>query len=299
MATEFLSSESREEARLKLGEVVGRFQDEIGSPPTLGEFLEIVGLAVPSASDDFDASPGTFRLDAKVGGKRYRPGRDSRVAELNDATFVDASSFLAFIGERVSAAQGHAAPPDDLAVTILGVIQHEDVVFDDVRGTDISSLVATAQKPAAKPKLGDVVAIPVGNSGYRMAVVIARNRFGTAIGLLGPATAHPHLSKASLETAVRKFVYTDDQLFAKRVWLIVGNDDKLLSLFPSDPEIYHGPDPIFPNAQLGEFGAAETAAGVMRQIAKSEAEDVGLLDNSYRQLFVSTYLHQLLADGTI
>lgn len=298
MATEVLSPKSRAEVRGKLREIIGSFREEIGTPPTLGEFLEIVGLAVPLASDDIEASPGTFHFDAKVDGKRYRSGRDSQVAELNDRAFVDVSSLVAFFGGQVRAVHGHAASPNELASAILEALQGEDVSFDDVRGASVSSLVATASKPVAKPKLGDIVAIPVGNSGYRMAVVIARNRFGTAIGLLGDATVIPRVGKISPEVAQR-FIYTDDQLIAKGMWVIVGHNDNLLNLFPSDPEIYHGPDPIFPSVQLGEFGAAETASGTMRQISKNEAEEVGLLNSSYRQLFVSTYLHQLMVDGII
>jgi hypothetical protein len=35
---------------------------------------------------------------------------------------------------------------------------------------------------------------------------------------------------------------------------------------------------------LGEFGAAENANGRLRQVDKAEAELVGLLDGSYRQV---------------
>lgn len=299
MATEYFSAEVRAKALLRLKEVLSSFQDEIGSPPTLGEFLEIVGLAMPSASEDIDVSPGVFQIDAKVGGKKYRPRHDSRVPELNDSAFVDASSLLTFIGEQVSAGHGRAASLGDLATAILEILRGEDVAFDDIRGTEVNSLAVTVPKNAAKPKPGDLIAIPVGNSGYRMAVITARNRFGTAIGLLGPATSLPRVNKASLSSAAERSVYTDDQLFSEGVWMIVGHDDELLSRFPPDPEIYHGPDLIFPDAQLGEFGAAETASGVIRQITKNEAEEVGLLDNSYQQIFVSTHLQQLITDGII
>jgi hypothetical protein len=295
MATGSLSDDIRAEARLHLRSVISTFRDDIGSVPTLGEFLEIIGLALISVSKESGLPSGVVGFDAKVGRTRYQSQQRSRVSELNDSAFADATAFLATIGT----ACGRVTSSNDLETAILEILQDDGVAFEDVRGSDVSRVAAVSVKSVSKPKVGDILAIPVGDTCYRMAVVTARNRFGTAIGLIGLSSAFPRVSGESLKSTARRSIYTDDQLIVSGMWKTVGHDDKLPTLFPTDPEIYHGPDPIFPNVELGEFGAAERASGEMRQLTRSEAEEVGLLNNSYRQLFVSAHLHQLLQDGTI
>ncbi|MFD1365177.1 hypothetical protein [Actinoplanes sichuanensis] len=289
------TDDSRPEVRLRLRRVISSYQDDIGGLPTLGEFLEIIGLALLSVSEGGDLPAGVAGFSAEVGRKRYQPQRDSRVPELNDAIFAETASFLVAVG----AVRGRATSPDEFAAAVLDVLQDDDVAFEDVRGPDVSRLAAVVSRSTVRPRVGDILAIRVRESGYRMAVVTARNRFGTAIGLFGRPAAIPRLTAASIDSAATRSVYTDDQLIISGKWKVVGHDERLLSSFPSDPDIYHGPDPIFPNVDLGDFGAAESPSGTLRKVAKSEAEEVGLLNDSYRQAFVSEHLHQLLVSGEI
>ncbi len=80
-------------------------------------------------------------------------------------------------------------------------------------------------------------------------------------------------------------------------WPVVGHDEGLLAAFPSEPEIYHWPDPTWPG--IGEFGSAETAADVRRDISEAEAREVGLLDGTYCQVYLEEELQAKLADGTL
>jgi hypothetical protein len=97
--------------------------------------------------------------------------------------------------------------------------------------------------------------------------------------------------------ALMRVLPTDDQQVADGTWSIVDHNGALLSRSPTEPEIYHGPDPVFPGVRIGEFGAAESPGGAMRQIGEEEAREVGLLDNTYRQGYLSGHLHQLLNEN--
>jgi hypothetical protein len=123
--------------------------------------------------------------------------------------------------------------------------------------------------------------------------------FGIALGLFEGISAVPRLSE-KLGRAVRRLpIYTDEHLIADGTWRVVGHDEQLLPLFPSQPEIYHGPDNIFNSPRIGEFGAAETADETLRQITREKAIEVGLLDNTYRQTYVSDHLQELLNEKAL
>ena len=278
--------------------VVTSFQDDLGDAPTFAEFLEILEFAAPTDSPEIDIHPGSLQWTAKVGRQRYGSSRESRVAELNDATFAEAVAFIKEVGDHVSAATGHPANASTLAEAVLEVLKGSGIRFADVSGSEIYELKSSATRRSVRPKAGDIVAIPI-PSGYRMAIVVTRNRFGTALGLLGGATPVPRVSRATTQTRSPMTVYTDGSQFANGAWFIVGHDETLLRLFPSEPEIYHRPNRIFPNVDLGEFGAAESPSGALRKITEEEANHVGLADNSYKQVTVSTHLQQMLANSVI
>jgi hypothetical protein len=123
-----------------------------------------------------------------------------------------------------------------------------------------------------------VLAIPALDGVYHLALVIARNRFGTALGPLRGGTAFPRLDGSERYQAGSRPIYTDEQLIADGAWPIVGHADDLLSLFPGEPELYHAPDLLWSGRQqIGEFAAAESPTGAMRQLDRREAERVGVL----------------------
>src|SRR5262245_22706240 len=57
MSTEKVPPHVLGEAAAGLAEVAAEFADELGGPPTLAEFLELLGWAIPNNSDALD---GTF-----------------------------------------------------------------------------------------------------------------------------------------------------------------------------------------------------------------------------------------------
>jgi hypothetical protein len=52
----------------------------------------------------------------------------------------------------------------------------------------------------------------------------------------------------------------------------------------------------WPGVDLGEFGAAESPAGIIRLIGAQEAREVGLLGGAYQQTYMGEVLQQLLDD---
>ena len=125
--------------------------------------------------------------------------------------------------------------------------------------------------------------------------MVTLNRFGTALGLFRGTGARARLD-ANLRRAPRKLpVYTDNGRVADGTWKIVGHDDSLLALFPSDPPIYHRPN-AWRGIDTGEFGAAETADCTLRLIGPDEAREVGLQDGTYRQVCHAAWLQKLLDD---
>jgi hypothetical protein len=178
-----LSAYALDEAASGLAEIAAEFAEEVGGPPTLAEFLEILGWAIPVNSD---ATDGTFTEPLKFkatlkGNKQYRNDQASRVPELNDHIFEDARQRNLELIERISTGNGTPVTPQQFAFAILQVLQTGLITLADVQGEDIRKLVADVpKKRIAKPRPGDILAIPARKGGYRLAVVLTQNRFGTA-----------------------------------------------------------------------------------------------------------------------
>jgi hypothetical protein len=287
-----------DEASSDLAEVAAELAEALDGPLTLAEFLELLGWAVPSGSEAIDGvfpEPLRFKV-ALRGNKPYRSDRASRVHDLDDHPFEEAREHSRVLVERMCAASGAPVTPQQFASAILQVLRTGHILLADVEPEDIRKLTAEVpRKRIVKPRPGDVLAIPVRNGGYHMAVVIiARNRFGMALGLFCGISAEGRLD-AGLRRSPRKYpLYTGTNLVEDGTWKITDHDDSLLALFPSDPPIYHRPNAWPGVADTGEFGAAETADGTLRLIGPDEAREVGLQDGSYRSVILPEYLEKLL-----
>ncbi|MFF3034788.1 hypothetical protein ACFVS7_27740 [Streptomyces rubiginosohelvolus] len=282
----------------ELSGLVTGIAEQLEGPPSLAELLEVLGWSVPAEDEALMGSfPVPLRLSAKVkGGRWYGSERPSRVGDLNDSAFVDASSFLSLLAEQAAARTGELVSPAVLAADIAAVLKTSGTRFADIEAYDVATLKADVPKRKLKPQPGDVLAIPAAAGGYRLAAVVDRNRFGTALGLLHGTVAFPRLGSETSFVLRRHCFHTDDEQVAAGVWKIVGRDDGLRELFPCPSEIYHGVDLEWPGVDLGAFGAAESAEGQLRLLDENEAREVGLLDGSYRQSYMSEHLQQVLDD---
>jgi cell wall-associated NlpC family hydrolase len=279
-------------------EVAAEMADELGGPPTLAEFLEVLGWSVPMNSDATDDTlTQPLRLTAKIaGGRAYRSDSPSRVGDLDDNVFEEAREHLNALAERAQAEDGAPVDGKRLAVAVLEELRGGRVILADVEPDDIRGLaVETPKKRVAKPKPGDVVAIPAAAGGYHVGVVLGRNRFGTALGLF--AGTSPNGRVGRLRDTPRRHVYTEESLIKNGVWSIVDHDDSLRELFPADPPIYHRPNST-PGVDTGEFGAAETADGTLTPISQDEAREIGITDRTYRATAHAAFLQKQLDEGT-
>jgi hypothetical protein len=249
---------------------VAEMADELGGPPTLAEFLEVLGWAAA------DGGPSRFTVTL-ADGKPYRSELPSRVPDLDDNVFAEASEYA------------HGLD----TAGVLADLRGGRIILADVEPDEIGGLtVETPKKRVAKPKPGDVVGIPVAG-GYRPAVVLVRNHFGTALGLF--AGTSPNGQVGRLRSAPGRPVYTEESLIKDGTWPVVDHDESLLELFPADPPIYHKPN-AWPGIDTGEFGAAETADGTMTPIGPDEAREIGLTDGTYRQTMHAAFLQKQLDD---
>jgi hypothetical protein len=254
--------------------------------PSLKEFLQF--LEVSSRG----VYPSVLCLAAILpDGTAYSSREDSRVSELNDSMFTDMADLLADLVDE----DGRPESPDVLAGILLSFINDRASEFLDVPHGGLSRVSIVERFNKAAPKVGAILAVPTGEFWCAL-IMVARNRFGVAFGIFGEkfsslTSVHPRRS-----AAYRYPIYSDDSQVINGTWSIVGHDEDLLSIFPAEPEIYHSPALGWPDVDFGQFGAAETPAGEIRLIDRKEAEAVGIIDGSYRQVYPGRLLQQSLGE---
>ena len=280
---------SGERVKADLMAILLEFAESEGGRPSLKEFLELFkwpSEAIYSAPLEFEAT--------LADGTVYSGPAESRVSEMNDSVFTELTDFLASLSGEDN--EGPVSP-HGLANILLEFINDEAENFVDVPSGGISSLFVSGAGGVDRPDVGDLLAIPV-DGGWYAVIVVARNRFGVALGIFGEKlpsleAVHPEPSSAC------KFpVYSDDTEVVNGAWKVVGRNEGLLSAFPAEPEIYHSPSLAFPGFDFGEFGAAESPSGTVRLIDGAEANAVGISTGSYRQAFTGEFLQESL-DGLV
>jgi hypothetical protein len=261
--------------------VIGAITDEFAGPPSVSELMEVIGRALPRSDNRLDFIPSGI-VTVPPNGEPKQPAT-SRVAELNDNAFVLSANLIALILDT------HAGVSCRLTTASLSklltelISQVPDGLLEE-SATTAPAITVLGSPVRQHPKVGDLVAIPAADSGCYQAVILARNRFGTAFGFF--KGRHELASIANLESDIHPYpVYSGEELIREGQWRIVGHDDSLRSLFPQDPEIYHF------------MGVAETADGTLRQVSDQELTLVGVTDGSYQQVYHSSYLEQLLKSG--
>ncbi|MFF4053870.1 hypothetical protein ACFYZ5_45525 [Streptomyces chartreusis] len=269
--------------------ISAEFIEQTGRTPSLDELLGVLGWA------SFGIYPGPLRFTAKLKkNRRYKAPGGSLLSELDDSIFASAASLMAVMAEGVD---GDPLSPSELAASLAVTIRSSNISLDDVSGEEIAELGTQVSKKIAKPKIGDILAIPTSAGDYYVAAIVARNRFGTALGFLRGKFRVPRPVGGEHVEVYPLPVYTDDRLVGTGQWKVIDHDEKLLPLFPSEPEIYHAPDLQWPGVDIGEFGAAEKANGEIRLIGLDEARQVGLLDGTYQQSYLGESVGKSIDDS--
>lgn len=268
---------------------------QLGGSPTLDEILEVLGWCIPTTAKSLVPAPGMPVIFQAVRRPAKNDVRPSRVVTLNDSAFITGTDFIQQAVDEMATMEGRSVALAEIAPYLLGTLRSVPDALIDESLDKVSSITIRKNSSTRRPKIGDVLGIPTATYGYRLAVVLARNRFGVAIGLFKGVFLRPSIESLNSVATLFPCVYTDDSLVRAGTWRIIDNSEGLLRLFPGEPEIYHMPNPSCPD--LGQFGGAETADGSLRPVTLLEAERVGLTDGSYVQIYLGEQLQELLNRG--
>lgn len=285
-----------------LVEISEDFADEIGRAPTVSELCELLTYGIQSSREELLADVAPRDVHALEPRLRNGSGADeaSNTDDLNDNIFSLANVLWTDLAHAYRGEVGTRPTLDALTRAIvegLHVCGREvlsDVELDQV--VAIEPKTAAAGKPSRAPRLGDVLAIPAGAGKFYIAVVVAQNDFGTALGVFkGTGPAEPP-SSSSPQPPLKYPVYSDDEFIRKGTWRIVGHDEGLLKLFPREPAVFHE-EQLVPEYQpeMGPHGAAELPSGEWRDLTAEQAEEIGIRDGSYSQFVLPEELAEYLA----
>lgn len=172
----------------------------------------------------------------------------------------------------------------------------DDLVVDaDVKL--VQAVKIKVRRSKGRVKAGDLIGVPAGDGLFHIGVFITRNSIGSAFGFFKGTQPLRGFAVDDLGDPLGH-VYTGEELIKAGEWPILGRDEKLLASFSSNPESYHDKRHHQDNESIGEFGAAYTGSrDSLRQLGRSEAERVGLLDSTYDTTVFSDELWEILASG--
>lgn len=295
-----------EQSVKRLDDISRIFAGEIGRRPSSHELLEILGWALislpESALEDFNPRQiASLRPQVKKNAKPFQPWAstttgNSEVGSLNDSIFVVANDFLLDLTHAIKADTGNPPTLNGLAALLTeGLHDSKDTLLIDLAPSDIQGIkIETLGKQKISVNVGDIVAIPALDGKYFIALVLSKDAFGLAFGLFqGSHQARP-LSINAHPPTMKYPIHSDDRLIVKKQWRIVGHNADLCVLFPAEPEIYHYPRTGKGYEKIGPYGSGETASGKLRDLTHEEAEEIGLLNESYRPFYMSEHLGKFL-----
>lgn len=279
-----------------MGKIAQVFADAVDRRPTVAEFLALMVASLQESAEDRLSDISGARVRRLV--PEFAPGTERRSPEekfapddLTDAAYTVTADVIAGIVGRFEAATARRPTLQEFCELLARAFPLcPDDTFRDVGGAAVTDIRAELSKPgkAPRPKVGDLVAIP-GSDGrlYVAVVIIARNSFGTAYGFFRDPVPAAAISLERHPPLLPYPIYSGDHSIKSGRWKIVGHDQKLLSLFPADPEIFHKPGRT-------PFGSGETASGKLRSLTEEEARTIGILDGRYRQGYTCDYLEACL-----
>ena len=277
-------------AGLHLAELDQEVARSLGRSLTSAELLDLLAWGLRRLPEE--AISGLAPVNVIGLRARYRRGvkahvsEANRLGELNDAAWNESADLIALVAEHV----GGPLSYDALLERVLVVVHGAGVtLLSDIKPTDIIALIPRLRRGKARPKVGDVVAIPAPDGSYIRAVVVAHNPFGTAFGIFLDR-GDPRPPYNAIEAPVLPHpVYSDDEQVILGRWLIVGHLEELLDRFPRVPELMQAPWPDGPR-DWGEHGQARSPEGPTRPLTVDEARAAGMHIEGYRESFMSEQL---------
>lgn len=213
--------------------------------------------------------------------------------DLPDGFFVDALEALRTFSLSFSESTGRLPRLQEWCQTMLFTARCSGTdLFSDIPNTALADLKAKAlQQKRFTAKPGDLIAIPTQDSHWRFALYLTSNRFGTVLGLFSEKANDP---RPPQQLTPNVAIYSGERLIKNGRWRIIGFRSELLGLFPENLEILHQKNHAMPRSKIGEFGAAESPDGTMRQLEQGEDASFGFVGKNYIQSYLEEHLESLL-----
>ncbi|PPK69161.1 hypothetical protein CLV40_104414 [Actinokineospora auranticolor] len=291
--------EERDTALEWLVEPMRAFVHEIGEPPRLGEYLDIVAWSMPGIEElEFLPTPVPLRATLVGGvdyGYRCAERVRGRVAELGDVAFAETTEWLTAMIRGLHPHSDGVLPVDIVAKGLLNALQAGEVAFADVEAKDVAALSVDLPVRVPRPRPGDVLAIP-GEAGHHLAVVLATGLGDVVLGLLAGAHPTPELGDPTTQRPRRVPVRVIHDAIAEGRWPTVAHEESLLALFP-DPVADYVPARLPSGQRHGEWGARVGRDQLPVLIGEAEAEAIGLLDGTHQDCYLDKHFVELLNKG--
>jgi hypothetical protein len=276
-------------------DVVDAFEEDLGRPPRLVELLEVLRDGARTLPEGALADAHPDEIKNFVERPRARVRDTNTLGELNDNSYAVAAAAFNHWWQT-----GPGAPMTvaDLAAAILQALRHVgSALLEPPEVARLTAITVQLRRVKARARIGDIIAVSTADDDYHLVVLVCRNRFGAGFGVIRGRypLRTPSGDLAYAATGIVR--YSDETAIASGRWRLVGHDERLLSCFPAEPEIYHRPQPPVPGVpRIGEFGAAETASGQLRDLTAAEARVVDL--HGYPQVCLHEQFERMLADLT-
>jgi hypothetical protein len=235
-------------------DVLDAFGDDHGRAPGLVELLEILHDGARTLPDDALTDAHPDEVVGFVEHPRVRSRDTGALGDLNDSVYVTASDafntwWQAGPGVPIRAAAFATAVLE--ALRLVG-----PALLDPAETARLTVITPKLRRAKARAGIGDLIAVPTGDQDYHLVVLVCRNSFGTAFGLVRGRypLRTPPANLAAAATGIA--IYSTEEAIKTGRWRNVGHDGKVLSCFPADPEIYHRPQPptcgLPPSASSGQ-----------------------------------------------
>jgi hypothetical protein len=282
--------------------IVEDFDEYMERKPTLEEVLSILLCALQTTSEDILGDISASNLlelnpildDSKKVTAQVRRRRHSTsiLNKLGDGVFSSAADFIVEMKQCVHEQTGDLPTLEEFCQILMVILKK----YDATLVTNVTHIEGKARKIAKiTPKPGDIVSIPAGGDNqFYLAVLLQKNRFGTAFGFFkGKYAVIPNFQKSP--PPIHKYpIYSDTALVKNGKWQIIGHDERLLLLFPDSPEIFHEKIYHMDDPDIGPFGSGETATEQLRHLTFEEATEIGLLNEEYSSCYLGEDLEPVL-----
>jgi hypothetical protein len=209
---------------------------------------------------------------------------------LDDHIWIEAVNTVVELGIELEHALGRKPTCDEYCFFMARALQgtHRDL-FSDVSTASVIELKAVLSRVPRKILPGTLIGVPSGEGDAFAILYLTSNTFGDAFGIL--KGRFRHLRTNSKFESSQRHVYSSLRPLREGRWRLLGIRPDLISMFPSNPEIYHRKSGRnLENPSIGPFGSAETANGELRNLSREEADAVGLLSGDYSQVLMEKQL---------